>query len=67
MLQTGFMTLYGYISIAFIIFGLFAVGWLIVHVEYSRHFSWFKVVSAGMLGMFFLGFGIHFILLAFGL
>ncbi|MHA1960537.1 MAG: hypothetical protein ACW99U_09910 [Candidatus Thorarchaeota archaeon] len=67
MLQTGFEAMYGNISLAFILFGLFAVGWLIIHVEYSRHFSWFKVISAGVLGSLFLGFGIHFLILSVAL
>ncbi|UCE11151.1 MAG: hypothetical protein JSW61_04220 [Candidatus Thorarchaeota archaeon] len=67
MLQTGFEALYGYISLAFILFGIFAIGWLIIHVEYSRHFSWFKVISAAVLGSLFLGFGIHFLILSFAL
>ena len=53
-------------SLIFIFFGIFAFGWLVVHVEHARHFSRFKVVFALILGALFLGFGIHFMLLAAG-
>ncbi len=55
------------ISIIFLFFGLFAFGWLVVHVEHSRHFSRFKVSFALILGALFIGFGIHFMLLAAGI
>ena len=53
-------------SLIFIFFGIFAFGWLVVHVEHARHFSKFKVIFALVLGALFLGFGIHFMLLAAG-
>jgi hypothetical protein len=53
-------------SLFFLFFGIFAIGWLIVHVEHARHFSRFKVIFALVLGALFLGFGIHFLLLAVG-
>ena len=67
MLQIFIEPYYIYISIIFILLGVFAMGWLVVHVEFSRHFSWYKVISSLVLGMLFLGFGIHFLLLANGL
>ncbi|MHA1909047.1 MAG: hypothetical protein ACW98Y_17230 [Candidatus Thorarchaeota archaeon] len=53
-------------SLLFIFFGIFAIGWLVVHVEHARHFSRFKVISALVIGALFFGFGIHFLLLAAG-
>ncbi len=67
MLQTGFLAYVLPISLVFIFLGLFAMGWLIVHVEYSRHYSWFKITSALVIGSIFLGFGFHFLLIYLGL
>ena len=55
------------IALLFIFLGLFAVGWLIIHIEHGRHFSRFKVGSALFLSAILLGFGIHFLLLAGGM
>lgn len=54
------------LSAFFLIFGIFAIGWLVIHVEHGRHYSIFKVLFALILGAVFLGFGIHFMLLAAG-
>ena len=53
-------------STIFIFLGLFAIGWLIVHIEHGRHLSKMKVVFSGILGASLLGFGIHLLLLSFG-
>ncbi|MFW9926425.1 MAG: hypothetical protein ACFFDM_06605 [Candidatus Thorarchaeota archaeon] len=66
MLQ-GFEGLYYPISLVFIFFGIFALGWMIIHIEHGRHFSKFKVGSALVLGALLLGFGIHFLLLSSGM
>lgn len=62
-----FESLFLPISIIFIFFGIFAFGWLVVHVEHARHFSRYKVIFALVLGALFIGFGVHFILLAAGI
>ncbi|MDF1540893.1 MAG: hypothetical protein P1Q69_18495 [Candidatus Thorarchaeota archaeon] len=62
-----FESLFLPIALIFIFFGIFAFGWLVVHVEHARHFSRFKVIFALILGALFIGFGIHFILLAAGI
>lgn len=54
------------ISILFLILGVFAFGWLVVHVEYSRHRSILKMLFALVIGSILLGFGIHFFLLSGG-
>jgi hypothetical protein len=66
MLQIVFESMYIYLSVIFIFFGIFAFGWLVVHMEHARHHSWFKVISALVLGSLFFGFGIHFLLLTAG-
>ncbi len=66
MLQ-GFEGLYYPVSLVFIFFGIFALGWMIIHIEHGRHFSKFKVGSALVLGALLLGFGIHFLLLSSGM
>ncbi len=67
MLQILLESLYGWIGLLFILFGLAAIGWLVIHVEHGRHFSRIKTFLATAMGAVFLGFGVHFILLAFGL
>jgi hypothetical protein len=54
-------------SIVFLLFGIFAFSWLVIHIEHGRHFSKMKVVSALALGAILLGFGIHFLLLSIGI
>ncbi len=66
MLQ-GFEGYYFPLSIFFVFFGIFALGWLIIHIEHGRHFSKFKVGAALILGALLLGFGIHFLLLSAGI
>ena len=66
MLQ-GFEGNYFTISIVFIFLGLFAMAWIVIHIEHGRHFSRFKVGSALFLASILLGFGIHFLLLSGGL
>jgi hypothetical protein len=56
-----------YISILFFVLGLFSLGWLAVHIEHGRHFSNSRVFFATIIGSIFLGFGFHFLLLAYGL
>ncbi|MFO7835812.1 MAG: hypothetical protein R6V83_04085 [Candidatus Thorarchaeota archaeon] len=56
-----------YISILFFVMGLFAFGWLAVHVEHGRHFSNSRVFFATVLGSLLLGFAFHFLLLAYGM
>ena len=63
----GFEGYYFPLSILFIFLGLFAAGWLIIHIEHGRHFSRFKVGSALFLAAVLLGFGIHFLLLSGGM
>jgi len=66
MLQ-GFEGNYFPISLVFIFLGLFAIAWLVIHIEHGRHFSRFKVGSALFLASILLGFGIHFLLLSGGM
>ncbi len=66
MLQIHFATLFFPLAIVFIALGLIAFGWLVVHVEHSRHFSTAKVVIAGIIGAFFVGLGLQFLLLWMG-
>ena len=66
MLQLTIESSFFYFALFFIAFGIFAFGWLAVHVEHARHLSKFKVVSALIIGSIFLGFGLHFLLLTFG-
>jgi len=54
-------------SAIFIFFGIFAIGWLVIHIEHGRHLSKMKVLFSGLLGAIFLGFGIHFLLLSLGI
>jgi hypothetical protein len=54
-------------SAIFIFFGLFAIGWLVIHIEHGRHLSKMKVAFSGILGAVLLGFGIHFLLLSLGI
>lgn len=63
----GFEGYFFPLSLVFIFLGLFAAGWLIIHIEHGRHFSRFKVASALFLLAILLGFGIHFLLLSGGL
>jgi hypothetical protein len=53
-------------SAIFIFFGIFAIGWLVVHIEHGRHLSKLKVAFSGILGSVLLGFGIHLLLLSIG-
>ena len=53
-------------SAIFIFLGIFAIGWLVVHIEHGRHLSKLKVAFSGILGATLLGFGIHLLLLSFG-
>jgi hypothetical protein len=54
-------------SAIFLLCGIFAYGWLFVHIEHGRHFSRMKVLSALALGAILLGFGIHLLLLSLGM
>ncbi|MFW9834603.1 MAG: hypothetical protein ACFFEK_11445 [Candidatus Thorarchaeota archaeon] len=63
----GFEGYYFPISLLFILLGVYAAGWLIIHIEHGRHFSKFKVGSALFLASIFIGFGIHLLLLSGGL
>ncbi len=63
----GFEDLYFPISLLFILLGVFATAWLVIHIEHGRHFSRFKVGSALFLAAILLGFGIHFLLLSAGI
>jgi TRAP-type C4-dicarboxylate transport system permease small subunit len=66
MLQLTIESSFFYFALLFFFFGLFAFGWLVIHVEHSRHFSKFKVAASLILGSLFMGFGLHFLLLVFG-
>ncbi|MGY5871369.1 MAG: hypothetical protein RTV72_03900 [Candidatus Thorarchaeota archaeon] len=66
MLQSFESNLFLYSAI-FIFFGLFAIGWLVIHIEHGRHLSRMKVALSGALGAIFLGFGVHFLLLSMGI
>ena len=66
MLQ-GFEGFYFPISLVFIFLGIFALGWMIIHIEHGRHFSRFKIGFALSLGAILLGFGVHFLLLSAGM
>jgi hypothetical protein len=57
---------YIYFAALFILFGIISYGWLVVHVEYGRHFSKLKALFALILGSLFLGFAFHFFLLSGG-
>nr|MDO8100235.1 hypothetical protein [Candidatus Njordarchaeota archaeon] len=48
----------------FIIFGILIVIWLIIQVEYTVKFSWFKTSTTIAIMSFLFGFGIHFILVS---
>lgn len=52
-----------WVGLAFIVFGLMSYGWLVIHVEHSRHFSKIKALFALVLGSLFMGFGLHFMFL----
>ncbi len=67
MLQIVFEALYPVFGTAFIVLGIIALIWLVVHVEHGRHFSKAKALFAVVLGSVLLGLGIHFMLLAAGL
>jgi hypothetical protein len=54
------------ISLVFIFLGLFSFGWLVVHVEHSRHRSMARMIMAIAIGAILIGFGIHFLLLSLG-
>ena len=56
-----------YVSLLLILLGIFALGWLIIHVEHSRHRSTIKVALALIVGALLIGFGIHFFLLSGGI
>lgn len=56
-----------YVSLILILFGIFAFGWLVIHIEHSRHRSIVKVALAVILGAILIGFGLHFFLLAGGI
>jgi hypothetical protein len=64
--EIAFEGTYIYFSALFILFGIMAFGWLVIHVEYGRHFSKLKVFLALLMGSLFLGFAMHFFLLAGG-
>ncbi|MCF2137030.1 MAG: hypothetical protein K9W43_07255 [Candidatus Thorarchaeota archaeon] len=66
MLQIDILTFFLPLSIVFIAFGVFAFGWLAVHVEHSRHFSKTKVALAGIIGAVFFGLGLQFLMLWMG-
>jgi hypothetical protein len=66
-MQQGFEGFYFPISLTFIFLGIFALAWLVIHIEHGRHFSRFKVGSALLLASILVGFGIHFILLSVGM
>jgi len=66
MLQICFATLFLPLGIIFILLSLVAFGWLVIHVEHSRHFSKTKALLAGIIGSFFMGLGLQFVLLWFG-
>jgi hypothetical protein len=54
-------------AVIFLFFGIFAIGWLVVHIEHGRHLSRLKVAFSGILGAILIGFGIHFLLLSLGM
>ncbi|MHA1216318.1 MAG: hypothetical protein ACTSPX_03195 [Candidatus Thorarchaeota archaeon] len=62
----GFPTLFLPFAIIFIIFSLMAFGWMVIHVEHSRHFSKAKVFMSGAIGSVFMGLGLHMLLLWLG-
>ncbi len=66
MLQIDMLTLFFPLSIVFFVFGLFAFGWLVVHVEHSRHFSKTKAALALIIGSVFFGLGFEFLMLWMG-
>jgi uncharacterized membrane protein YidH (DUF202 family) len=66
MLQSFESTVFIY-SIIFLVLGIFAFSWLVVHIEHGRHFSKLKVISALSLGAILVGFGIHLLLVSVGI
>ncbi|TFG99495.1 hypothetical protein E4H12_02570 [Candidatus Thorarchaeota archaeon] len=66
MLQSFESNLFLFAAI-FLFFGIFAIGWLVIHIEHGRHLSRLKVAFSGILGAIFFGFGIHFLLLSMGM
>jgi TRAP-type C4-dicarboxylate transport system permease small subunit len=67
MLQIYLVSLYLPLAVAFIVMAVIAFGWLTVHMEQSRHYSVPRIVFSLVLGALLLGFGIHFMLLWFGI
>ncbi|MFX1487107.1 MAG: hypothetical protein ACFFBS_08465 [Promethearchaeota archaeon] len=60
------MILYPALGSLFIVIGILVALWLIVHIEVGREFSYRKTIASIILLSILLGFGIHFIMLAFG-
>jgi hypothetical protein len=54
-------------SAIFLFFGIFAIGWLVVHIEHGRHLAKMKVAFSVILAAILLGFGIQFLLLSMGI
>ncbi len=53
------------ISIILILFGLYSIGWMVVHVSHARHTSWSRVVLSLLFGSILIGFGLHLLLVSF--
>ncbi|MEM2143085.1 MAG: hypothetical protein QXQ81_07515 [Candidatus Thorarchaeota archaeon] len=66
MLQIYIESLFLPFALIFIVFGLYALSWLVIHVEYARHASRGRIIAALVLGSLFIGLGIHFLLLYTG-
>ncbi|NWF95264.1 MAG: hypothetical protein HXY34_03895 [Candidatus Thorarchaeota archaeon] len=64
MLQILLETLFLPFGLVFIALGLFAYGWLAVHISHARHTSWSRVIVSLVLGALLIGFGIHFVLVS---
>jgi hypothetical protein len=47
-----------------IVFGFIVLVWLIMQVEYTVKFSWFKTTATISAMSFLFGFGVHFILIS---
>ncbi|WXG42653.1 MAG: hypothetical protein WED04_00855 [Promethearchaeati archaeon SRVP18_Atabeyarchaeia-1] len=51
-------------SLVFLLFGILMVIWLVMQVEYTVKFSWFKASATITAMSLLLGFGVHFLLLS---
>jgi hypothetical protein len=56
--------LLSFLGLIFLFFGVLMVIWLIMQVEYTVKFSWFKTTATISAMSLLLGFGIHFLIVS---